>query len=422
MFLSSAAKKLSCLKSIGPGLMMAGAAIGVSHLVQSTRAGADYGFSLILLVLVVNILKYPFFEFGHRFAAATGQNLLQGYRQLGKRYLYIFLVLNTITAIISIAGVTFVTAALASLIFPQNLNVTMLSFICMSLCAGLIMIGHYKWLDRIIKFMMSILFITTIIAFTTAAIHGPVMPENFQSPSPWTLASLPFLIALMGWMPAPIELSVWQSLWIQANDENKANKITMQSARLDFNLGYCLTTFLALIFLAMGALIMHGSDEVFSNSGPTFAAQLVQMYSNVLGNWTKSIVAIVAMFTMLSTTLTVIDAYPRSLAAGMKIAFPEMKISQRKLQSFWIIVCCIIALWFIQSFMNHFKQMIDLATTIAFLAAPLFAFLNYKLLTSKFTPQIYHPSKLMKGLSQLGILFLFVFGCIYLVELRFGAM
>jgi len=33
-------KKL-ILKSLGPGLLFAGAAVGVSHLVQSTRAGAD---------------------------------------------------------------------------------------------------------------------------------------------------------------------------------------------------------------------------------------------------------------------------------------------------------------------------------------------------------------------------------------------
>ena len=34
-------------KTLGPGLLMAGAAVGVSHLVQSTRAGAVYGFGLL---------------------------------------------------------------------------------------------------------------------------------------------------------------------------------------------------------------------------------------------------------------------------------------------------------------------------------------------------------------------------------------
>ena len=30
------------LKTLGPGILYAGAAIGASHLVQSTRAGANY--------------------------------------------------------------------------------------------------------------------------------------------------------------------------------------------------------------------------------------------------------------------------------------------------------------------------------------------------------------------------------------------
>ena len=35
------------IQKLGPGLLFAGAAIGVSHLVQSTRSGADFGFGLL---------------------------------------------------------------------------------------------------------------------------------------------------------------------------------------------------------------------------------------------------------------------------------------------------------------------------------------------------------------------------------------
>ena len=41
------------LQKLGPGLLFAGAAIGVSHLVQSTRAGADFGWGLIWAILSV---------------------------------------------------------------------------------------------------------------------------------------------------------------------------------------------------------------------------------------------------------------------------------------------------------------------------------------------------------------------------------
>ena len=43
------------LKSLGPGLLWAGAAIGVSHLVQSTRAGAGFGFALVWVVVLANV-------------------------------------------------------------------------------------------------------------------------------------------------------------------------------------------------------------------------------------------------------------------------------------------------------------------------------------------------------------------------------
>ena len=75
---------LARLKKLGPGLLFAGAAIGVSHLVQSTRAGADFGWGLLWALFLVNLFKYPFFQFGPRYALATGESLLDGYYKLEK--------------------------------------------------------------------------------------------------------------------------------------------------------------------------------------------------------------------------------------------------------------------------------------------------------------------------------------------------
>ena len=51
-------------KTFGPGILFACTAIGVSHLVQSTRAGAEFGFMILGFVILANVLKYPFFEHG----------------------------------------------------------------------------------------------------------------------------------------------------------------------------------------------------------------------------------------------------------------------------------------------------------------------------------------------------------------------
>ena len=99
---------------------MAGAAIGVSHLVQSTRAGAMYGWGALVFVLLANLMKYPFYEYGHRYAAASGNNLIQAYRKQGKRFFLPFMVISAISAVGSFAVDAFVAAMLLKFLwFPQ---------------------------------------------------------------------------------------------------------------------------------------------------------------------------------------------------------------------------------------------------------------------------------------------------------------
>ena len=113
---------VSIFKKLGPGLLFAGAAIGVSHLVQSTRAGADFGYGLIWALLFVNIVKYPFFQFGPRYAMATGESLLEGYKRLGKGVLVAYYILNLGTMFTIQAAVTAVTAGIAAKLLGINAN------------------------------------------------------------------------------------------------------------------------------------------------------------------------------------------------------------------------------------------------------------------------------------------------------------
>ena len=72
-FLSMNQKLSRFSKTAGPGVLFACTAIGVSHLVQSTRAGADYGLLIIGFVILITLLKYPFFEYGWVFACLLKQ-------------------------------------------------------------------------------------------------------------------------------------------------------------------------------------------------------------------------------------------------------------------------------------------------------------------------------------------------------------
>ena len=107
-------KYKSLFKTLGPGVLFASTAIGVSHLVQSTRAGAEYGFTLIIFILMANIFKYPFFEFGTRYAYATKESLIEGYSRIGKWVLISYLMITILSMFTVIAAGGFVCSGLIS--------------------------------------------------------------------------------------------------------------------------------------------------------------------------------------------------------------------------------------------------------------------------------------------------------------------
>lgn len=106
----------SKLKAMGPGILMATAAVGGSHIVSSTQAGGSYGWSLLLLVILANVFKYPFFRFGAEYTADTGKTLVEGYAEKGKLYLWIFFILNVFSAMVNTAGVAILCSAIIGIV------------------------------------------------------------------------------------------------------------------------------------------------------------------------------------------------------------------------------------------------------------------------------------------------------------------
>src|SRR5687768_7581856 len=106
--------KKNFLKILGPGLLFAGTSVGVSELIQSTRAGADYSFALLLVIIGACVMKYPAFAFGPWYAHATGVSLLEGFRRQGKWALGLYLVVTLGTVFTVQAVVTLIAASLLS--------------------------------------------------------------------------------------------------------------------------------------------------------------------------------------------------------------------------------------------------------------------------------------------------------------------
>jgi len=407
----------SRLQALGPGLLWAGAAVGVSHLVQSTRAGASYGFALIWVVLVANLFKYTAFEFGPRYAAAMGESLLDGYQRVGKWALVAFLIPTFGTMFVLQAAVTIVTAGLASKIFGTTMNPVAWSALILAVCAGILTIGRYALLDKMIKFIIIILSVSTIVAVLMAVGHGSAATVDFIPPKLWNAVGISFMVALVGWMPSAIDISVWHSLWTIERRKETGSAPSVADALFDFRLGYFGTAILALGFVTLGGLIMYGTGETFSPSGGTFASQFINLYTSTLGSWSYPIVAIAALTTMFSTTLTVTDAFPRVLRRSTELVFPGKfaQVDSRGLYWFWMGIVLGGSLVIIGLFMRGMTVLVDLATTLAFLTAPILAYINYRAVTGPWMPDEGRPGRRLLILNGISMVFLAGFALFFLV-------
>jgi Mn2+/Fe2+ NRAMP family transporter len=259
------------------------------------------------------------------------------------------------------------------------------------------------------KLIIVLLSVTTVIAVLFSF-------KNAQVPFTFTFLSddnLPFLIALMGWMPAPLDISVWHSVWSVEKEKTTGNSVSIKESMQDFNTGYWGTMILAILFVVLGANTLYSQGVEPAAGATPFANQLITIYTQTIGSWAYYIIAIAALTTMFSTTLTCFDAYPRVLASSLQILVKK----QIKLQLgywFWLIILYAGTVLVLGYCLNNMREFIDFVTIVSFLTAPVFALFNYIVVFYKLDKS-QQPSNLMRWLSFAGMIYLLGFGIYYLI-------
>jgi Mn2+/Fe2+ NRAMP family transporter len=421
--------RASFLRALGPGLLWAGAAIGVSHLVQSTRAGAGYGLALLAVVLAANVFKYPAFQFGPRYAAATGTSLLEGYRRQGRWALGLYAVVTFGTMFTVQAVVTLVTAALFAALVGWTTTLYGLppafwiAALLLALCNLLLLVGRYRWLDAINKLVVAVLTVTTLAA--TALVLPkiqwsamPLLPELSAFTDPRSVA---FMVALVGWMPSAFDISIWHSMWTLARREQTGYAPRVEEAVRDFDIGYLGTALMALCFVLLGAGVMYGSGEAFDDRAAVFAQQVIALYTRSLGEWAAPLIGLAAATVMFSTTLTVADGFPRALT-GLVHRLREGETPGAPTprgRPYWLSITVLAAgslaiIGYALSGGAAFKSLVDLATSLSFLTAPALAWLNHRAINAPEVPAAARPSALLNAWSLAGIVFSAAFAVWYL--------
>jgi Mn2+/Fe2+ NRAMP family transporter len=233
----------------------------------------------------------------------------------------------------------------------------------------------------------------------------------------------------MGWMPGPVELCIWPSLWMFSRAKETDHTATLKEAEFDFNLGYFITVITAIFFLILGAYTMYGTgDEMLTGSGVSFAQNLIRLYTESIGGWAKWIIVPAAFAAMFSTTLTCLDAYPRSISSAHGLIARSDKgnsstLSEKKRLKKWIIFhvfASLCALLIAKSGGIGVKDYVFGAMTGSFLTAPLFAWMAMDTMNSSLVKSQFRYGIVLKAVSWFGISFLSVFSLLFIFNSFFG--
>jgi Mn2+/Fe2+ NRAMP family transporter len=245
-----------------------------------------------------------------------------------------------------------------------------------------------------------------------------------DAPRLMTAGGIAFLLALVGWMPIPIEVAAWHSLWTRERAQQTGQLLSVRNAIIDFRIGFLGATVLACAFVLLGATLMHASGLRFADSAVAFSAQLVDLYARNFGAWSRPVIAVAALSAMFSTTLAVADAYPRVLSALLRVARhgaqdpPDLPGRRSYLAA--LVIVSAGALLILYRAGAGFTRLIDFATTLSFLSAPLLAWITLRAVTGPHMPVAARPGRGLLALAWISLAFGVAFSMAWLAWLVLG--
>ena len=210
-------------------------------------------------------------------------------------------------------------------------------------------------------------------------------------------------------MPAPLEFSAITSVWTAK--KIRTDHTNRYQGMIDFNVGYLTSAILALFFLALGVFVQYGTGQEIAMQGGAYVGQLIQMYTETIGEWSRLLVAFIAFLCMYGTVITCADGYGRTTAECLSLIKTETTHETEKFVAKWTAFFIIAGYGLIAFFMGQMAAMLKFAMITAFVTAPIFGYLNYKLIKKEG-----NISTGMTLFALAGIVFLSGFTILFLLQ------
>ncbi len=390
--------------------MLAATSIGGSHLLLAPELGARFGLALLWVVVLAHLLKYPAFEAGPRYTAATGESLLQAYLRVpGPRGWPLWLgladmVVESVGVLAAVIGLTasFLRGAFAFGALP--------AWGAAVACAAIALVwsGGYRRLATINLAVMATLVIGTLLAFA-CALPEPAAAARGLVPGALPLGATVLVASVLGWMPTGVGVSIWHSLWMQRTLEDRrmlGEEGVLRWARFDTMRGYALSLLLALVFVCLGAVVLRPAGVVLG-AQVDVALALATLYEQARP-WMGPVFLLVAFLAMFSTCYAAMDGFPRTLVATVDLlrGAPRCRRPEtRRIYRLYLVIATAAGMGLLAAVPDPLRLVQVLGALTLFLT-PIYAALNHYCVVHLLEDRDARPGSAWRMLSIAGVVFL----------------
>jgi NRAMP (natural resistance-associated macrophage protein)-like metal ion transporter len=279
---------LAFLAVLGPGIIAASAGNDAGGITTYSQAGAEYGYSLLWVILLLTFCLAVAQEMGARMAAVTGKGLADLIREeFGVRVAVIamaaLLIANIATTVAEFAGI----AAVVEMFLPGEWRYFVVPAVAL-LVWLLVARGSYKRVERIFLAFCTVYLTYVVAAFLSrpdwgAVAHGTFVPKLGQVRDP---GYVQLMIALVGTTIAP-----WMQFYVQSSVRDKG--ITTRDyglERVDVLTGAILSNLISFFIIVTCAATLWASHFRVT---ATFSAQHAAMaLQPIAGEWAQILFAV----------------------------------------------------------------------------------------------------------------------------------
>jgi Mn2+/Fe2+ NRAMP family transporter len=270
------------LSDFGPGLLLAATGIGVGDMIGSTIAGAEYGMTLIWALVFGVIIKFAITEGAARWQLATGESLIEGWREAlpGVAVAGFFLYFIVWSYFVSSALVSASALVPAAIMPSVPIAVWGVGHAIVALL--MVWFGRYERFLAVIKWFVGLKFAAIIGSVVLILLWSGADWSGFGARSPFSVA---YTLSLIGGVGGTVTLLSYAYWMREAGWDGPAR---LASARSDLTLSFALVFIFSFSMIFLSTQI-NWSGHILDQEGPRVCMMLADRIGQEIGPIGKAV-------------------------------------------------------------------------------------------------------------------------------------